>query len=188
MTAFTLTHAETDADLDAVRALCWAYRDFLMNHTAIDRDITETFYPVPKYAALMDDLAEEHARPGGIILLARDAKGAPIGCGMTHALDTQTAEVKRVFVSDAARGMGLAKALCRALMDHARIDGFTSIVLDTSRSLIPAQKLYHSLGFTPRGPYQPIPEDGLRLFVGLWVPSILSLGGLLFASRGRSGG
>jgi len=28
-------------------------------------------------------------------------------------------------------------------------------------------------------------EEGL--FVGLWVPSILSLGGLLFASRGRSG-
>ena len=29
-------------------------------------------------------------------------------------------------------------------------------------------------------------EEGL--FVGLWVPSILSLGALLFASRGRSGG
>jgi len=28
-------------------------------------------------------------------------------------------------------------------------------------------------------------EEGL--FVGLWVPSILSLGGLLFASRSRSG-
>ena len=28
-------------------------------------------------------------------------------------------------------------------------------------------------------------EEGL--FVGLWVPSILSLGSLLFASRGRTG-
>lgn len=161
MTAFALTPVETDTDLKAVRVLCWAYRDFLLHHTIIDRDITETFYPVPKYSVLMARLAQEHARPKGIILLARGLDGAPIGCGMTHALDGQNTEIKRVFVTDAARGMGLAKALCRALMDQARSDGFTRAVLDTSRSLIPAQHLYRSLGFTPCGPYQPIPADAV---------------------------
>ena len=52
----------------------------------------------------MDRLADEHARPKGIILLARDAQGVPAGCGMSHALDAQTSEIKRVFVTEAARG------------------------------------------------------------------------------------
>jgi GNAT superfamily N-acetyltransferase len=143
-----------------VRQLCWDYRSFLLNFTEVDRDITETFYPVPKYAALMDRLEQEHARPRGVILLARGA-GAPIGCGMTHALDDETAEIKRVFVSETARNGGVARMICQALMDQARSDGFSRVVLDTSRSLVAAQALYARLGFAARGPYQPVPDDVL---------------------------
>lgn len=159
--AFTIRPVSQGADIDDVRTLCWAYRDFLLDHTAIDRGITETFYPEPKYTELMANLAQEHARPNGIILLASDGDGNPVGCGMSHALDEQTSEIKRVFVTDAARGQGLARALCSALIEQARRDGFRRIVLDTSRSLGPAQQLYAALGFAERGPYQPIPEDAL---------------------------
>lgn len=156
-----LTPVTTAADLAAVRDLCWAYRDFLLGNTDIDREITETFYPVPKYKALMASLAAEHARPNGIILLAKAPDGTPLGCGMTHALTPQTSEIKRVFVTDAARGKGVAAQICEALVTQARQDGFTDIVLDTSKSLKAAQRLYLRLGFAPCGPYQPIPADVL---------------------------
>lgn len=161
MSNFVITAAVTPEDIDAVRELCWDYRDFLLNNSDVDRDITETFYPVPKYSALMEALPREHARPSGIILIARDRTGRALGCGMTHAIDDQTSEIKRVFVREAARGQGLAQAICRALMDQARKDGFARVVLDTSRSLRAAQRLYTGLGFSLRGPYQPIPPEVL---------------------------
>jgi GNAT superfamily N-acetyltransferase len=161
MTGITLAPATRAADLEAVRALCWAYRDFLLQNSDIDREITETFYPVPKYTALMANLGTLHARTKGMILLARDADGKALGCGMTHALDADTSEIKRVFVADAARGRGVAATLCDALTAQARSDGFRRIVLDTSSALHAAQRLYMRLGFTPCGPYQPIPDDVL---------------------------
>ena len=80
---------------------------------------------------------------------------------MTHAIDPHTAEIKRVFVTDAARGRGVAHLICDALIAQARADGFDRIVLDTSKSLTAAQRLYTALGFAERGPYQPIPSDVL---------------------------
>jgi predicted GNAT family acetyltransferase len=101
----TIRPASTDADIAAVRGLCWAYRDFLLTFGETERRITETFYPQEKYAALMDRLEQEHARPRGIILLA-ERGGAVVGCGMSHALNDTDAEIKRVYVTDAARGTG----------------------------------------------------------------------------------
>jgi GNAT superfamily N-acetyltransferase len=150
---------ETEQDLDAVRKLCWAYRDFLMTLTAKDQEIVETFYPVPKYRQLMEDLPEIHASPDGVILIAKQEDGMPVGCGMIHALDAQTSEIKRVFVTEATRGQGVAGQICEGLMDHAQQNGFKRMVLDTSRSLLSAQRLYARLGFQERGPYQPIPDD-----------------------------
>ena len=161
MAPITLIEAITEADLDAVRGLCWAYRDFLLANTEIDREVTETFYPVPKYTALMADIATLHARPRGIVLLARDADGNAVGCGMTHAIDAQTSEIKRVFVTNAVRGQGVAARICEALISQAKADGFARVVLDTSKNLHAAQRLYTKLGFVSRGPYQDIPAEVL---------------------------
>jgi len=160
----TIRPATTAADIAAVRELCWAYRDYLLNQSSTHRDITETFYPTDKYQVLMDGLEAEHARPEGIILLA-ELNGSTVGCGMTHAIDEQTSEIKRVFVTEPARGQRIADRLCRTLMDQARADGFDKIVLDTSKDLTSAQRLYERLGFTKCGPYQPIPEHVLPYLV-----------------------
>lgn len=158
---FTLSPARTTEDVEAVRRLCWAYRDFLLNNSAQDRSITERFYPVARYNDLMADLARLHARPRGIILLGRDAQGTAIGCGMTQPIRADTAEIKRVFVIPDARRNGLATAICAALVEQARSDGFARVVLDTSSTLAAAQRLYDGLGFSRRGPYTEIPDDML---------------------------
>lgn len=152
--------ATTPDDLAIVRQMGWDYRAHVAAVSTIEAELMETFYPVPKYTALMDNLAEIHARPSGIILLA-ELNGVPVGCGMTHALEDNTAEIKRLYVSDAARGHGIAKKLMLALMDQARTDGYTRVLLDTSKNLRPARALYAKLGFAERGPYQEIPETAL---------------------------
>ncbi len=140
-----------------MRALCWAYRAFLLGYAPAERRMTEIFYPEEKYAALMARLPQEHARPAGIILLA-EKNGSPIGCGMSHALTPTECEIKRVFVTDAARRFGAGRALCTALIEQARNDGFRTLLLDTSKSFAPARALYETLGFHQRGPYQPLPD------------------------------
>lgn len=152
--------ATTAQDLAAVRQLCWDYRDHLREVSSVDARLTETFYPVPKYAALMESLADAHARPHGIILLA-ELDGAPVGCAMSHALDAETSEIKRLFVAPQARGHRIARKLVAALMAQARRDGFSRVVLDTSVTLTAARALYASLGFAERGPYQDIPAEAL---------------------------
>jgi GNAT superfamily N-acetyltransferase len=157
MSEIAIRPVTTAADLAAVVELCWAYRDFLYNFAPTERRIVETFYPDDKYSALMDRLAEEHARPRGIILLA-ERNGIPLGCGMSHALSDRESEIKRVFVTDAARGTGAGRAICQRLIDQARADGFEKVYLDTSIAFAPARALYASLGFAERGPYQPMPD------------------------------
>ncbi len=148
------------SDLDAVRALCWDYRAHLQNLSDTEAGLVATFYPEPKYRALMETLETEHARPQGIILLA-ELNGQIIGCGMSRAIDPQTSEIKRLFVTAEGRGHGIARRLMTALMDQARDDGYARVVLDTSRNLTAARALYAAMGLQERGPYQDIPAHAL---------------------------
>jgi len=152
--------ATSPKDIDAVRQLCWDFRDHLLQISPTSAEMVETFYPIPKYTALMAQLEQEHARPQGIILLA-EVDGTPVGCAMTHALDEHTSEAKRVYVGPQARGLGLARKLMTACMDQARTDGYTRMVLDTASNLKPAQALYEKLGFDRCSPYQDIPTSAL---------------------------
>ncbi|MEM9576200.1 MAG: GNAT family N-acetyltransferase [Pseudomonadota bacterium] len=156
--------AETPRDLAAVQKLCWEYRDFLLGFDDSMRSIVDTFYPLEAYAALIDSLAEKHARPKGIILLA-EQDGTAIGCGMYHPLNGEDCEIKRVFLRDTARGSGTGEALSRALIEQAREDGYRRILLDTNAKFTGARKLYEKLGFAQRNAYSDIPADVLPYLV-----------------------
>ena len=149
--------ARTASDFDDARQLCWEYRAFLLGLGPIDAEMVRTFYPKDKYAGLMACLEREHSPPaGGIKLALKD--GEPIGCGMYHTLMPETAEIKRVFVREKARGLGAGRELMLALIAQCRADGFSRILMDTGVPLEAAQRLYLSLGFRLRGPYQEVPE------------------------------
>lgn len=155
----------TDRELDAVRALCWEYLEFLKALSPFDAQLIELFYPQQKYAALMARLATEHAPPDGFIRLSMKGD-VPVGCGMVHRLSGGDAEIKRVYVTDAARGTGTGHALMSSLIEGCRALGFARILMDTSKPLTSAQRLYRSMGFDPRGPYQDVPPmaEGHLLF------------------------
>ena len=154
----TLHTAHSGDNLAAVQQLCLDYRTFLLDLPGVSVEVTSMFRPLSRFDALLDTLPTLHARPTGTILLARDTGGTAVGCGMSHPLNPNTCEIKRVFVSPSARGKRVAEQLCQALVDQAQADGFARVVLDTHTELHAAQALYLRMGFTARGPYQPIPD------------------------------
>jgi GNAT superfamily N-acetyltransferase len=154
----TVRLAEGEADLAAVRGLCWKYRDVLAERTRDLPGLLEYYYAVPVYRALLDALPERHARPRGAIFVA-EVGGRVVACGMTLELAPGVTEIKRVYVDVAARGRGIARTLCEAAMAQARADGFRVMKLDTMRRLPEAVRLYEGMGFTPCAPYHDPPRE-----------------------------
>ncbi|MEP0964180.1 MAG: GNAT family N-acetyltransferase [Roseobacter sp.] len=159
-----IRQATSPADMSEVRTLCWAYRDFLEGFSAELKEAVAFAYAKEGFAALLEELSVKHARPHGVILVA-EAAGEIVGCGMFHALTPQDVEIKRVFVDSKTRGGGIGAQLSQALIDHARNDGYSRILLDTSRQFIGAQKLYEKLGFRRRGPYSALPPAFEKLLI-----------------------
>lgn len=94
-----------------------------------------------------------------------------LGCGAFKALSDGRAEVKSVFVGEAARGQGLARRLMDCLADEAGKEGFTALVLETGSALCPgydaARALYERLGYSYCAPFEGYTEDPLSVFMHL---------------------
>ncbi|WP_274629197.1 bifunctional helix-turn-helix transcriptional regulator/GNAT family N-acetyltransferase [Arvimicrobium flavum] len=98
----------------------------------------------------------EMTPPAGYFLVAR--RGAePVGCAALLRLSDETAEIKRMWTSPAARGQGLARRMLHKLEQIAREAGFRRLCLDTNRALKEAHALYRSEGFSEVGRYNDNP-------------------------------
>lgn len=157
MTGLVIRQAAGVAELEAVRDLCRAYRQVLAERTAHLPKVLAHYYDAADYEALLASLPEKHARPDGAIFVAL-LGGTVVGCAMTHRIGPDTCEIKRVFTDDAARGRGVARALCTAAMAQSRADGYRRMVLDTMRVLPEAVALYTAMGFAPAAPFYPLPD------------------------------
>jgi GNAT superfamily N-acetyltransferase len=85
--------------------------------------------------------------PGAAWLVIYD-DGRPVACGGLRQLAPETGEIKRMFVSAAARRRGHARRLLAALEGIARDAGQTRIRLLTTELLPEALELYRSSGYT----------------------------------------
>ena len=96
--------------------------------------------------------------PNGWFVVARMA-GKPVACGAVMKLggSNSVCEIKRVWVSTDARGLGLATRIMDKLEELAREAGFTLAKLDTNRALDEAQRLYEKLGYTKTERYNDNP-------------------------------
>ncbi len=84
----------------------------------------------------------------GAFLVLRH-RGRPVGCGAVRLLDAETAELKRMYLVPAARGMGLGRRLLAALEAEARALGAQRLVLETGIRQAAALNLYQATGFRP---------------------------------------
>ena len=102
-----------------------------------------------------------YARPRGRLLLARIA-GEPAACVALRPLGERDGEMKRLYVREAYRGMGLGRMLAECVIDEARSIGYATLKLDTLPAMKQAQRLYADLGFVDVAPYNDNPVAGTR--------------------------
>jgi GNAT superfamily N-acetyltransferase len=94
--------------------------------------------------------------PNGVYLIAYDETDSPVATGGWRSQDANDegnldgdAEVKRMYVTDAMRGRGLARRILTALEADARAAGRTRMVLETGTQQPEAIALYTSSGYEP---------------------------------------
>jgi len=90
--------------------------------------------------------------PHGVFLVAA-VDGEEVACGGVRLLLPGIGEVKRMYVAPAHRNRGLARALLKALVEHARVAGLGELWLETGTAQPEAITLYLSEGFVPVPPY-----------------------------------
>ena len=116
-------------------------------------DAYRVFYRQPSDATLARAfLHERMALRESVILLARDATGE--GLGFVQLYPAFSSVVARrlwilndLFVVEAARGRGIARALLERAERHAIDTGAVRLTLSTAESNRPAQALYESRGW-----------------------------------------
>jgi GNAT superfamily N-acetyltransferase len=84
-----------------------------------------------------------------VFLIAR-RNSIAIGCGAIRRIEDEpiTFELKRMFTTRAARGIGLGRKLLAALEAEARARGGQRLVLETGELQAEAVRLYERAGFT----------------------------------------
>lgn len=142
----SITPATTDRDVEDARALFRAY--------AASLDVDLCFQG---FEAELAHLPGAYAPPRSALLLARDEAGAALGCVALRPLVGTVpvegaCEVKRLYVSAAAQGRGLGRALAEAALATARALGYREARLDTMPSMRTAIALYRALGFRETEP------------------------------------
>jgi len=85
--------------------------------------------------------------PNGCLVIARADDGEVVGCGMMKRFDDETGELKRVFVTEKARGTGTGRALIEEREKVARDMGLQRLIADTLTPNIEMRSLYPKLGF-----------------------------------------
>jgi DNA-binding MarR family transcriptional regulator/GNAT superfamily N-acetyltransferase len=100
--------------------------------------------------------AHELRPPAGLFLLAT-LHGEPVGCGALKFHGRAPAELKRMWVAEAARGLGLGRRLLRELERHAAERGVRTLRLETNRNLVEAVALYRSAGYREVAPFNDEP-------------------------------
>jgi putative acetyltransferase len=111
----------------------------------------------------LSGLPGDYTEPRGALLLAW-VDETVAGCCALRPLDTSdytnAAEMKRLYVRPAFRGLGLGRQLTEGILDAARSAGYSCVLLDTLDDMESARALYEDLGFEEIPPYYHNPHAG----------------------------
>jgi ribosomal protein S18 acetylase RimI-like enzyme len=108
----------------------------------LDRRFDSGFDP-----ALSISADEDEMRPPAGLFLVGTLHGDPIGCGALKFHKAAPAELKRMWVAESARGLGIGRRILSELEHQAASHGVRKLRLETNKSLVEAISLYRSAGY-----------------------------------------
>lgn len=129
----SLKFVKTDGEDEAFVTLCEELDDYL--EQLVGKEEKQ-----PKY-----DKYNQRNNIHDVIVVYKDEK--TIGCGAYKLYDGETIEIKRVYVDESMRGIGVGKELIRRLESYARIAGFRYAVLETDEIMTRAVEFYRKYGY-----------------------------------------
>jgi putative acetyltransferase len=97
------------------------------------------------------------------LVARRDGKA--FGCMALVRTGPDKGELKRCFVTEAARGQGAGLAMLLAAEAAAREQKLRVIRLETGHRNIAALRLYRGNGYRERGPFGDYPDNGVSVFM-----------------------
>jgi DNA-binding MarR family transcriptional regulator/GNAT superfamily N-acetyltransferase len=102
--------------------------------------------------------AEPHEMtpPAGLFLVAY-VNGEAVGCGGVKHHPPEPSEIKRMWVAEPARGLGIARRLLNLLEAEAMNSGAASTRLETNGNLKEAIAMYRSAGYVEVPPFNDEP-------------------------------
>ena len=118
----------------------------IQRENGITLDSTELLH------SFMEGVDKFYSPKGRFYLAEQDGDFVGVGCLKT--LEGGMGEIKRMFVREDHRGMGIAKAILDRLIAEARAIGYPKIRLDSPRFAAASHGLYRSRGFQPIQRYQ----------------------------------
>ncbi len=100
---------------------------------------------------------DEELRPPAGLLVVASLRSVPIGCGALKFHDHEPAEIKRMWVAESARGLGVGRRLLAELENQAADHGVSRVRLETNQALKEAISLYRSAGYAEVAPFNDEP-------------------------------
>lgn len=130
--------------------------------------ISELFVVEDADRAVLVDAERSIVAAGGTVLIARDGEQR-IGCVALLRVGEGVAELAKMAVAPEHRGRGIGRRLITAAIDVARESGVRRLVLESNSSLIPAVRMYESVGFrhVPAETHAPTPYARADVFMDL---------------------
>ena len=89
----------------------------------------------------LDELPGKYEEPDGRLYLAL-LNDKEVGCVALRRFNDNSAELKRLYIRNGYRGLGISKLLIKRVIQDAVDIGYKSILLDTLDTMKPAITLY----------------------------------------------
>ena len=126
---------------------------------ALDDYLSSLYPPTSNHFLDLEQLSQPDIR---LFVARRD--GAPLACGALR-IARDYGEVKRMYVSPAARGEGLGRAILARIESEAQREGLRVMRLETGNRQNEALGLYRSAGYVDCGPFGEYRPDPLSRFM-----------------------
>jgi GNAT superfamily N-acetyltransferase len=130
----------------------------LMKAYATDIGVDLTFQD---FESELRNVSTLYANPDGAFIIAFH-NSDPVGCFGIKKIDSEICELKRMYLSRDARGLGLGEKLLKEAIQIAAKLNYKKMRLDTLPTMTSAIHLYQKVGFKEIHPYRFNPISGSK--------------------------